>query len=244
MNNLWLTQKRPFVIGHRGAKAYSPENTMGSLRLAMAQGAVGVEFDVRLSADNHVVIIHDDTVDRTSNGTGKVSEMSLADLRQLDFGNGQQISTLAELFADLGKNCLYNVELKQEEDEDLGLEKAVAEVIQVFDYAHLTTVSSFNPSCLLRMEKVLPENCLIGTLWYGEERWELRRDKWPIEGEADHPYYKQIDADYIKWAKANNKSIHTWTIDDPDLAVTQANMGVDAFITNDPRKIIDALKAG
>ncbi|WP_431774420.1 glycerophosphodiester phosphodiesterase [Streptomyces cucumeris] len=87
---------RPLVYGHRGARADEPENTLRSFRRAHRAGAEGVELDIRLSRDGHLVVIHDATVDRTTDGTGAVAALSLAELRELDAGLGERIPTLAE----------------------------------------------------------------------------------------------------------------------------------------------------
>ncbi|MDW6064895.1 glycerophosphodiester phosphodiesterase family protein [Streptomyces sp. FXJ1.4098] len=87
---------RPLVYGHRGARADEPENTLRSFRRAHRVGAEGVELDVRVSRDGHLVVIHDATVDRTTDGTGEVAALSLAELRELDAGQGERIPTLRE----------------------------------------------------------------------------------------------------------------------------------------------------
>ena len=100
-DSLWLRAGRPLIIGHRGASAEAPENTLAAFDLALAQKADGFEFDVRLSADGVPVIIHDDTVDRTTNGTGRVADMTLAELKSLTIDGKHTIPTLDELFAVL-----------------------------------------------------------------------------------------------------------------------------------------------
>ncbi|RLG46262.1 MAG: glycerophosphodiester phosphodiesterase, partial [Thermoproteota archaeon] len=104
-----------FVVGHRGASAYEPENTVRSIRRAFEMGADAVEVDARVSKDGHVVIIHDETVDRTTNGTGLVSELSLEEIRALDAGKGEKIPTLQEVLEEIrGKGCLF-LEIKVDE---------------------------------------------------------------------------------------------------------------------------------
>ena len=108
----WLSADRPLIIGHRGAAADAPENTLAAFTLALAQGADGVELDVQLCADGVPIIIHDTTVDRTCDGTGRVADLSLAELRLLTIDNDHPIPTLDDLFATFGRRTLYNVELK------------------------------------------------------------------------------------------------------------------------------------
>jgi len=91
-----------YLIGHRGASGYEPENTLRAFRVALEDGVNGIEFDVRQTRDGHLVIMHDETVDRTTNGMGYVNEMSLNELRQLDAGKGERVPTFEEV-VDLAK---------------------------------------------------------------------------------------------------------------------------------------------
>ena len=112
-------RSRPLIYAHRGASALAPENTLAAFLLAQRLGADGIELDVMLTADNQLIVIHDDTVDRTTNGHGKVAEMPLAALRDLDAGSyfgeayrGEKLPTLAEVYEALGGKLRINVELK------------------------------------------------------------------------------------------------------------------------------------
>jgi len=109
----------PLIIAHRGASARAPENTLAAFQLAFELGADGIELDVTLTQDRVPVVIHDDTVDRTSNGAGKVSAMTLDEIKRLDFGKwcgekyrGEKIPTLAETLAAIPRDKLVNIELK------------------------------------------------------------------------------------------------------------------------------------
>src|SRR6266496_640164 len=110
---------RPIVFAHRGASAHAPENTIAAFELALAQNADAIELDVKLTADGHVVVIHDSTVDRTTGSRGRVKDLSLAQLRSLDAGSffsekyrGEKIPTLEEVLEAVGKRTIINVELK------------------------------------------------------------------------------------------------------------------------------------
>src|SRR6266545_5505015 len=109
---------RPVIFAHRGACAHAPENTMASFELALAHGADAIELDVKLSSDGYVVVHHDDTVDRTTDGTGRIKNLTLAELKKLDAGSflsekfkGEKIPTLEEVFEAVGKRTFINVEL-------------------------------------------------------------------------------------------------------------------------------------
>lgn len=98
-------------FGHRGACGHEPENTLRSVRRALELGADGIEVDVHL-ADGRLVVIHDDTLNRTTNGTGPVAEKSFACLRSLNAGQGERIPTLEEVFDTVNRRAIVNIELK------------------------------------------------------------------------------------------------------------------------------------
>ncbi|AEK72674.1 glycerophosphoryl diester phosphodiesterase [Thermococcus sp. 4557] len=110
-----MAERKVFLLGHRGYSARYPENTLLAFKKAVEAGADGIELDVWLTKDGEVVVIHDDTVDRTSNGSGRVKDMTLDELKSLDFGNGERIPTLEETFEALPEDVLINVEIKDVE---------------------------------------------------------------------------------------------------------------------------------
>jgi len=145
----------PKIIAHRGANAVAPENTMAAFQLAMDQCADGIELDVMLSGDGQVVVIHDDTVDRTTNGTGRVREMSLQQLQSLDAGEGEHIPALEEVLAQFGGKCLINIELKNFSSIFDALPHEVAELIIQYELVDSVIVSSFNPFNFRRIRRRL-----------------------------------------------------------------------------------------
>ena len=109
---------RPAIFAHRGSSAYAPENTLAAFDLAISQNADAIEFDAKLSADGHVVVIHDQTIDRTTNGSGFVNQLPLKSLKGFDAGSkfdpkfsGEKIPTLDEVLANIGKRIFINIEI-------------------------------------------------------------------------------------------------------------------------------------
>ena len=143
-------------IGHRGAMGYAPENTLKSFDLAIQMGAPMIEIDVTQCASGEAVVIHDDRVDRTTNGEGYVSDLSLAELKKLDAGDGEQIPTLKETLDALRGKCHLNVELKSE--------RVVEEVVKVLLMelqagnwdASTLMISSFDHHALRKFQKLMP----------------------------------------------------------------------------------------
>jgi len=236
----WPAARAPLVFGHRGASAYAPENTLAAFGLAADQGADGIEFDVQLSADGWPVILHDFRVERTTNGTGKVAELSLVQLQALDAGEGQHIPTLDELFEMLGPRLIYNIELKDVSWRDRGLEAAVADCIQSHGLDGKVIVSSFNPLAIRRARVYLSRRTPVALLRAPQLLYKY--GYLLADGEADHPHYSMVNADYMNWAGKRGYRVHVWTVDDPAEAVRLANLGVQAIITNRPDLIRESLR--
>src|SRR5512139_1882961 len=128
---------QPIIFAHRGASVYAPENTIAAFKLAIAQQADAVELDVKLSADGQVIVIHDSTVDRTTNGHGKVQDMTLAELKALDAGSffssqyaGEKIPALEEVFEAMGKRTFINIELKNHRSHGEDLVETVCMLVK------------------------------------------------------------------------------------------------------------------
>lgn len=241
-----MYQNRPLVFGHRGARAYAPMNTIPSFQLAVKQRAHGVELDVHLSKDRYPIILHDFTVDSTTNGRGYARDMTLAELKALDAGSkfgaqfaGVQIPTLDEVFEAVGKKLYVNVEIKSESLDTDGVEQVVADCIAHHGMNERVIVSSFNPLALKRFRAILP-TVPIGYLYapnytFGTEVIDS------LPHEARHPEHTLIDAAYMAWAKQHGYRVNTWTVNAPQRAVELRNLGVDAIITDNPDVILTAL---
>ena len=234
----WSSAPRPFIIGHRGASAEAPENTLSAFALAQAQGADGIEFDVQLSADGWPVIIHDSQLERTTNGQGRVQQHTMAQLQELDAGEGQSIPTLDELFETFGPTFLYNIELKTAAFRDTGLAAAVADRIQAHQLERQTVVSSFNPWAVRWARRHLTQSTWVAHLSY---KPGLKYKYLLCPSQAVHPHYRMVDAKYMAWARKRGWRVHVWTVDEPAEAKRLADLGVHAIMTNKPQLIREQL---
>ncbi len=232
---------KPLVLAHRGASAYAPENTLAAFNLAFEMGADGIELDIRLTQDGVPVVIHDDTVDRTTNGRGVVKTMTLEEIKQLDtsykFDNyrGEKIPTLAEVLRAVGKRGIVNIELKSTTLKTDGIEAATLAVIQDTGTFDNVIISSFNPFALQRMF-VLEPRLPRGLLYAPHLPLYLRR-AWlrPLaRATALHPHCSMVDAQFVAWAKSKGLRITTWTTDDPAEMKRLCDLGVNAIMTNKP----------
>ena len=239
---------KPLVIAHRGASAYAPENTLSAFNLALELGADGIELDVSLTKDRVPVVLHDDTVDRTTNGHGAVNQMTLAQVKELDASNkfekyrGEKIPTLEEVLRAITWRGSVNIELKNLTLQTDGVEAATDAVIKSTGAADKVMVSSFNPIALRRMYQLDPR-IPRGLLYRPNLPIYLRR-AWlrPLaHPTAMHPQYSMITRAFVAWAHAKGYKVNTWTVDDPDEMKRLIALGVDAMMTNKPdvlRKIV------
>jgi glycerophosphoryl diester phosphodiesterase len=235
------------VYGHRGAKAYAPMNTLPAFILAAEQGAHGIELDVHRSKDGYPVIVHDFTVDATSDGVGRVAEMTLAQLKALDAGawfsdafTGTRIATLDEVFEAVGARLLINVEIKSESIDTDGVEDVVAACIARHNMADRVIVSSFNPLTLQRFRAIMP-TVPIGYLdWQGSTA-DMRAAAASTGYEAYHPEHAMIDAALVEAEHAAGRFINTWTVNDGARAAELVALGVRGIITDTPDVVIAAL---
>jgi glycerophosphoryl diester phosphodiesterase len=241
---------RTLNYAHRGASGHAPANTISAFVLAAEMGADGVELDVHLSRDGEVVVIHDDTVDATTDGHGRVSAMSLADLRTLDAGSwfgerfsGERIPTLQEVFDAIGHRLLVNVEIKVEAGyHPIAQEEEVVRLIEDNQMIDRVIVSSFSPRSLRRVHKLDP-NTRLGLLYGRPEPAVLPLVlRWlGVRYDALHPSFQMVDARYIERARRWGVQVNVWTVNAAGDMVRMRDLGVDSIITNYPDVLRDVL---
>ncbi len=242
----WV-RERPLVYGHRGFSAAAPMNTLAAFELAVEIGADGVELDVQLSSDGHAVIIHDFTVDGTTDGSGTVCDMSLAQLQELDAGSwfgaawhGAGIPTLAEVFKAVGQRLLINVEIKTLPHQDDGIEQVVARAISVAAMERRVLVSSFNPLALQRFRKVMPQ-VPIACLSFVNMPQEWLAQSLALGCEAHHPQEEEVDTAFMATARQAGRLVNTWTVNDPARALELQALGVDGIVSDRPDLMLATL---
>lgn len=237
-----LYRNRILIFAHRGASAAAPANTLAAFRLAAEMGADGIELDVHLSRDGEAVVIHDFTVDRTTDGRGAVREMTLVQLQELDAGSrfdptfaGERIPTLQEVFDAIGHRLLVNVELKSLPGRSRGLEAEVVRLIEDNNLAHRVIVSSFNPLSLRRVKRLNPN--ILTALLYAPKLPIFLRRAWlgPITPhEFRHPHYSMVDEWFMAWTRQKGYRVNAWTVNEPDEMRRLLALGVDGIITDRP----------
>ena len=237
------------VIGHRGASAYAPENTLAAFRLALEQGAHGIELDVMRTVDNRLAVIHDFTVERVSNGSGAVASKTIAELKALDFGvkyhknyANERLPLLDEVLDFLsGNELLLNIEIKSMPgfyDEELN--KLVAAAIDKSGLSDRIIISCFEHKALTDMKKLRPG--LKTAMLYSkaiDKVWEYAKE---IGVDYIHPQHQTIDKDCVASCHANNIGVNAWTVNKPEDIMRMLDIGADAIITDKPDSAIALLR--
>ena len=231
------------IFAHRGSKGTHPENTLASFKEAVHVGSDGIELDVHLTKDGQLVVIHDETVDRTTNGTGEIRNLTLAKIKDLDAGSwynvtfaGEKIPTLEEvllLLKELGFNGQLNIELKTDIIQYEGLvEKCLAlQGTQTWPFA--IVYSSFNPYTLVELKKIKPSQ-EIGLLFESKE-WANKGDA-ILKKESYHPDLKLLDWT-LDWNK-NQLPLRVWTVNEDKDINRCFELQIEAIFTDYPEKAL------
>ncbi len=239
----------PVIFAHRGASAQAPENTLAAFELACDQGAPAIELDAKLSADGEVVIIHDPTVDRTTNGHGRVAGLSLAALRELDAGSsfsgryrGQKIPLLEEVFESAGGRMLINVELTNYNTRGDRLVEKVCALVRKHHLEQGVIFSSFLASNLSRAARLLPEvprGLLAMNGWLGG--WARSFGFSFGNYAALHPNLADVNRREVSRVHRLKRRIHVWTVNKIEDILQLKEWGVDGIFTDDPQAALRAI---
>lgn len=235
------------VVGHRGALAHAPENTVVSFETAKALGSHAFECDVRLTADGAVVVMHDATVDRVTNGCGEVSKMRLAELRALDAGShfgaayaGARIPTFDEV---LEAACRLDldlvVEIKGEPEPSRSLVRQSVEAILQAGWASRTAIISFHHPCLAWVKEW--GDIATGIL-YGHGTPNPITEARTVGASSIRPHHSRVTRVVAEEAHAAGLCLHTWVANEPEHALALAELGVDSIGTDMPGRVSAALK--
>ena len=231
------------IFAHRGSKATHPENTLASFEEAVRVGSDGIELDVHLTKDGHLVVIHDETVDRTTNGTGEIRNLTLAEIKAMDAGSwfhnkyaGEKIPTLEEvllLLTELGFNGQLNIELKTDVIQYKGLVEKCLALQSAKDWPFAIVYSSFNPYTLVELKEANPSQ-EIGLLFESKE-WADKGDAM-LEKESYHPDLKLLDW-AIEWNR-NQLPLRVWTVNEDTDINRCFELQIEAIFTDYPEKAL------
>lgn len=222
-------------IAHRGAKAYEPENTLKAFQKALNLNADGIELDVHLSSDGHIIVIHDETIDKMTNGKGFVNTLSLPELKSFLIDGQYEIPTLKEVFDLVNKKCLINIELKNA----AALTKLVALIDEYvseknWKYEHFI-VSSFDWNALQEVHN-LDSKIPIGVLAETNLDLALAFAEF-IKARAIHPYYHLLNPENVREMQKKGFLVLPWTVNIEEDIQKIKSYNVDGIITDFPDKI-------
>jgi glycerophosphoryl diester phosphodiesterase len=223
------------VIAHRGSGAGPLENTLRGMRQALAWGVDGVEFDVWASADGEIVVFHDETLERTTNGTGLITTHTLKELRQFDAGEGETIPTLREMLILLKphEHLLINVEIKP-----LGIEEPVLQIVQELDMLKQTVISAFSHEVLHRVHALNSD--VTCALLYIDEKNPVDVAK-ELGCKGLHPLFSAVTPDLVVVSREEGLHVIPWTVNFGEEVLRLVGLMVDGIITDVPPLLLELL---
>jgi glycerophosphoryl diester phosphodiesterase len=224
------TMDKILKIGHRGAKGYEPENTLVAFEKAIEMGADGIELDVHLSLDGHLIVIHDETIDRTTNGKGEVNQLTLQELKSFSVDGKQKIPTLEEVLDLVNKRCFVNIELKNQDTAE--------KVVQIIEHYILEKkwnnshffVSSFDWNALQQV-RFLNENIRIGVLTETDLDLAISFARF-MKAEALHPDFQFLTNENTAKIQEKGILVFPWTVNDKEDIQKIKSFKVDGIITD------------
>lgn len=243
-----MNNSRPLVWAHRGASGYAPENTLPAFQKAVDMSADGVELDIQMTSDGHLVVCHDEKIDRTSNKSGLLKDFTLAELKEMDFSNGMmdykgtKISTMEEVF-DLLKNTnlTINIELKTGIFFYPGIEEAIINLTKSFNLMDRVIFSSFNHYTIMKIKELYPDS-KCGFL-YSDGIIDMPNYAKAHGVEALHPALYNIKyPNFIRSCRNKNLEVNVWTVNEENYMLMCCQAGVNAIITNYPDKAFEAIE--
>lgn len=234
------------VIAHRGASAEYPENTMLAFENAVKMEAHMLEFDISFTLDKEIVVIHDETVDRTTNGKGKVQELNYNEIKQLDAGDGQRIPLFEDVLKRFANRIPMNIEIKTEsvsDDFKNGIEETAIELVKKYSIIDSVVFSSFDPRAIRHVKQGLSQ---VKTAYLYEKKWWNDKDPLFIVTDLNADYFncsnEEINDDWIELLTSNSIPINVYTVDDPDRMEDLFKKGVSGIFSNKPDLLLKVYK--
>lgn len=246
----------PLVLAHRGANKVAPQNTIPAFRKALEFNADGIETDVHLCKDGEIVVCHNYTVDETSNGKGLIDELTLAQLKSMDFGSyfnndfsNTTLPTLSELLDVVKDMSLINIEIKPPKKNN-DLVKKVVEEINKYGIVKNSIVSCFDPECV-RMVKEFDSNVKTALLYENDElgreimNFGVAKYCKQLNVDAAHPHRKLITYNDVVELHNLGMAVNPWTVNLEEEIIRLTEWGCDALISDVPdycKKVLESIK--
>jgi len=223
------------IVGHRGAALLVPENTLPSFEKAIALGCDATETDVRLTSDGRLILCHDETVDRTTNGTGKVADLTFDQIRALDAGNGAQVPLLSELLPVIKDRILLLCELKGE-----GTPEPAVATVRAAGLTEQVVFTSFEIDRIAAVRALGDELRIAGI--FSKPNFEILPRLVELNAEAADVHWKNLTPEFVEAAHANGLTCRGWNPDTvEDIKATLA-LGVDSVSSNRPDLAVQVVR--
>lgn len=226
-----------FTIGHRGVMAAEPENTLRSFRRAEREGLDGIELDLHLSKDGELVVMHDATLDRTTNGAGPIADQELRQLKELDAGGGERIPTFAEVLDAVGPTLPIQAEIK-----DLAAARSLAKVLAERNLLGRVSVLSFHEAALIEVRELLPQTRTVLVAGAGAHRDDFVGRAQQAGARLVSVDLRQLNRVIVDKCVAAGLDVMAWTVNDErDLALAR-NLGLVGCVTDQPgmKRLVEA----
>lgn len=230
------------IMAHRGASGYAPENTMIAFELAEKMDADFIELDVHICKSGELIVCHDETVDRTTNGSGYIKDLTLNELKMLDAGSyfdgkfsDAKIPTFIEVLDWIKDRSIgLNIELKNAPIFYPRMEEEVLNLIEKYNLSSRVIISSFNHYSLAKCKQLDP-NVKTGLLYMAGlfEPWNYCQS---VHADAIHPLFYGVVPEIIKGCKENKIAINAWTVNDEPYMRSLIELGIEGIITDFPDK--------
>lgn len=249
MQNIVL-EKRPLAIAHRGASSVAPENTIAAVEKAIEIGSEWVEIDIFATLDRELVVLHDRTVDRTTDGTGHISELRLEEVERLDAGSwfgqefaGEPLPTLREVLEVTRDRAILLIEMKP-----AGLEAATVDLVRELGMEDQVAIQSFNHSSIATVKRLAPEIpgiILINRPEHSDDReraaeWMVQRAR-TFGADAVAVQYAHVTHELVSLAREAGLQVYPWTVNSRSGLLTMMQMNVDGIITDYPQTLKELL---
>lgn len=231
------------IYAHRGSSGTHPENTIAAFKAAARLPVHGVEFDIHMTKDHELVVIHDETIDRTSNGTGFIKDMTLAELKKFDFGSWfspkfkqETIPTLREvLYVFKDTDHHLNIELKSDIFPYEGMEQAVSQMLTDYRLEPRVVISSFNHEMVRRFKQLAPP--IETAILFMEVMIEPHKYAEVVGADALHAFFPEALRKMGAEAIGSGKKVRAFTVNEEKYADLLKQVGVDAIFTDYPEKM-------
>ncbi len=238
----------PVLIAHRGLKSKFPENSMIAFREALKSGAQMIEFDVMFSSDRKIIVLHDETLDRTTSGKGNANLLSLKQIKELDAGSwfhekfkDERVPTLEEVLKLSNDNVCFNIEIKEEAFEERNpldsIENQVVNLVKKFNLEKKIVISSCEQKILERISKKYPD-IILGLVSYEVLTQDVVKKIKDLNFFSWNPYYEILTEDQIELAHEYGIKVFSWTVNSKEEFEKLIKIGVDGVFSDDPGDLI------